>query len=163
MSYSPSASKGNALIDNNNSRLMISQVPSTYVIKKVISYTDLAIAATTNNIEIYATGSKCRIVDVFLKHSAAFTGGSISSYTISVGDTGGSTPYDEYMTAQDVFVAPGDTDYHINVVNQVQNWSGITQSIGITATASHNLNTATAGSVEIQLTLMDINDVGITP
>ena len=75
-------------------------------IKVTKTYTDLAAASLTNNIEVYSLPAGNVIHATKLKHSASFTGGTIASYTLSVGITGNLV---KYLMAFDVFQAPSNT------------------------------------------------------
>jgi len=69
------------------------------------TFTNLALGALTNDIELFQLPAGGLIQALKLKHSAAFTGGTISAYTLSIGITG---TLAKYMDAQNVFQAPSD-------------------------------------------------------
>jgi hypothetical protein len=74
------------------------------------TYTDLAQAAVTFDVELFLLPPGGIIHAIYLKHSAAFTGGIISAYTLSVGVGANLT---KYMSAQSVFSAPSATNFHV--------------------------------------------------
>jgi hypothetical protein len=114
------------------------------VIKKIFTYSDFSAAAATNALAGFILPANTVMEWCKIKHSTPFSGGSISSYTVSVGITGDLA---RFATAFDVFQAVGDTakqnSFCFNEDGSV--------TVRVTATASHNLDTATAGSVTIWL------------
>lgn len=105
-------------------------------------YTDFATAGLTNDIEIFSLPPGGVIHAVKLKHSTAFTGGSIASYTLSVGVVG---TLAKYLAAKDVFTAAGATVIYTGATIGADHQTNAI-SIRAEATGSHNLDTATAGS-----------------
>jgi hypothetical protein len=112
-----------------------------------LDYTDFAAAATTGTATVYALPAGGVIHGVFIKHSEAFSGGSLSSYTISVGISGSAT---KYAGAFNVFQAVADTTFQLSTTAGMENFGAATNIIA-TATGSHNTDTATAGAVSIYL------------
>lgn len=124
----------------------VGAVPQCVKITK--THTDLAIAATTNNITLYSLPAGGVIQMVKTKASVAFTGGSISAYTVSVGIAG---TLAKYSTAFDVFQAVGSDTYQLSALFGGEDCSSPT-AIKIAATSTGaNLSAATAGSVDIWL------------
>lgn len=83
----------------------------TPAFKKVTkSYSDLVYAGLTNDIEILLLPAGGLIHCMKMKHSAAFTGGALTGYTLSVGI---SSLLTKYMVARNVFVAPSATGFAI--------------------------------------------------
>lgn len=114
--------------------------------KYTVDYSDLAAAATTNNIELFSLPAGGVIHGVKIKHSTAFSGGSISAYTVSVGITG---TLAKYASAFDVFQAVGNAVQQISSTVGTEN-HGAATSIKIAATSTtDNLDQATAGSVDV--------------
>lgn len=107
------------------------------------TYSDFSAAATTKDIEIFSLPAGGVIHGVKIKHSTAFSGGSLTSYTVSVGLAG---DLDKYASAFDVFQAASDTTFQMSQ-NFVSENHGAVSSVRAEATGSHNLDTATAGSV----------------
>ena len=113
-----------------------------------ISYSDLSAAAAGNSITLATLPAGTVLHGVVMKHSAAFTGGTISAYTVSVGLTGNVA---KYATAFDVFQAPGNTVGQASFGGYVENF-GATTDIKISAAATGGLlNAATAGSLTVWL------------
>ena len=116
--------------------------------KATYTHTDLTSAATSQVFTIALPAGHI-IEFVKLKHSAAFTGGSLSSMVVRFGDTSGVA---DLISAANVFQAPVDTTgvyvkgtASATVIPDHAAASNVT----ITFTGSHNVNTATAGSVTI--------------
>lgn len=74
------------------------------------TYTDLAQASLTFDIELFLLPPGGFIHAIMMKHSAAFTGGAISAYTLSVGIGANLT---KYQAAKSVFSAPSATGFSI--------------------------------------------------
>ncbi len=134
-------------------------------VKITKTYTDLAAANTDNNIELYALPAKGSIERLVLKHSAAFAGGGLMTYSLYVGYT--SAGYDDYGSLLDVFAAPGNNFYYVRPMGTGFTGSGMGgPPIGQVSTPSMtgatsirlravcmgaNLDAATAGSVDVWL------------
>jgi len=119
-----------------------------------LDYTDLAAAATTNNVEIFELPAGAMIMGSIIKHATAFAGGSLSSYTVSLGITGTLT---KFAAAEDVFQAVADGTFQwTNYTGGPESMGGAAVSIRAAATGSHNLDTATAGVVDIYLLISQV-------
>ena len=114
--------------------------------KYTVPYTSLSTAATTNSITLFSLPAAGIIHGVKIKHSTAFSGGSISAYTVSVGISG---TLAKYATAYNVFQAVANDTFQLSNTLGSENHASAT-NILITATSTGaNLNAATAGSVDI--------------
>ncbi len=103
-------------------------------------------AATSEDIELFVLPAGGVIHAVKIKHSTAFSGGSVASFTVSVGITGNLT---KYATAFDVFQATSGTAFQLSTVVGSEN-HGATTSIRIEATSTgDDVVAATAGSVDV--------------
>jgi len=109
------------------------------------TYADFSTAAPNRNIVIYTLPAGGVIHMVKTKHSVAFSGGAIATYTVSVGITGTLT---KYATAFDVFQAVGGTVYQLSslVGGESQSTNASIRAEAICTGA--NLNAATTGSVD---------------
>jgi hypothetical protein len=113
-----------------------------------VTYSDLAAAAGSNQITLATLPAKTVLHGVALKHSAAFGGGTIATYTVSVGLAASPT---KYASAFNVFQAPGDTVGQLSVGGYVENFAASTD-VKISAVATGGmLNAATSGSVTVWL------------
>lgn len=109
------------------------------------THTNFQTAATTNDIELFSLPAGAILHAILIKHSVAFAGTGITSYTISVGITGALT---KYASAFNVFQAVADTTLQLSSTLGIENW-GVGTSIRAQATANVNLSNSTAGTVEI--------------
>lgn len=118
--------------------------------KFTVTYGQLAAAALTNTITIYSLPAGATVNGCIIHHTAAFTGGLVATYTLSVGKTGNTT---KYISAQNVFQAPSNTTFGIGSAGTIDLTDfGSTTNITLTAISTvGNLNTATKGSVDIYL------------
>lgn len=115
-------------------------------IKYTKTFTDLSAGATTNTVTLFSLPAKTMIHQVVVKHSASFTGGALSAYTIALGDAGNSS---RWAAAFSVFQAAGDTVRSITQADDLESFASAT-NITLTATSTGaNLSAATAGSVDI--------------
>jgi streptogramin lyase len=115
-------------------------------VKQTIGHAALSAAAIGNSVELFSLRAGGVIHAVKVKHSAAFTGGGISAYTLSVGVIG---DLDRYSPAFDVFQAPGNTVQQVSGIIGTED-HGAAVSIRLAAISTgDNLDQATAGSVEV--------------
>lgn len=161
--YQSTTSGAYGLKDSNNQRIRKEDVPGTYTIRKTITYTDIQLAATTNNIEIFQPDSNTQVCEVFIKHETEFVGGSIATLLASVGNTALGTPYQDYINSFDIFQSPGDTIWDMNRnIESLLNVSGITESIGLSVVSTGaNLSELTQGEMDIIITLKELYSVAI--
>jgi|SRR5450755_1077738 len=111
-----------------------------------LSYADFAAAATTKTLNLINLEPRGIIQGIKIKHTVAFSGPSISAYTVSVGDinTAGLL-----ASAFDVLQAFGSTAYQLSS-NFYAEDNTIPTAISATATSvGANLSVATAGAVSI--------------
>lgn len=125
----------------------------TYLWKKYTkTFADFTDTDTLNTITLDTLPAGTFVHAVKMKHSAAFTGGAITAYTISVGITGSNT---KYLAAKNVFQAPAEANKWcaMSPVADGSTWMEAhlaTTTLNATATSTTgNLDAATAGSVDI--------------
>lgn len=107
---------------------------------------DLAAAALSNAVVIYTVPAMQVIEKIIIKHSAAFGGGTIASYTVEIGNGSMSN---KYTSAFDVFQAADDQSFQISSSADVESFA-TTSNLLITARSTgDNLSSATTGSVTI--------------
>ncbi len=114
-------------------------------VKYTLSYSDFSTAGTSNSITLHSLIAKQVVHAIIIKHTTAFSGGSISSYKVKVGVSGNTN---KYATEFDVFQTVTDTTGETYMLLKMEDFGGAVNLLA-TATASHNLDTATAGSVDI--------------
>jgi hypothetical protein len=114
--------------------------------KYTVPYSSFTAAANTETIELLELPAKGVIHNVVVKHSTAFSGGSLTGYNIKVGLT---AETDKYSPAFDVFQAVADTTAFNNRCDFVEDFGSVT-SIKITADSiGDTLDNVTAGSVDV--------------
>lgn len=147
---SASATPGNGVIPiaDSNGRLADAFTPFAGMRWKkfTVGFAALAAAALTNDIEVYSLAAGEVIHGVKIKHSAAFSGGTLASYTVSVGIVGNLV---KYASAFDVFQATSNTTFQLSNSFGSEN-HGAATSIRLAAVSTgDNLNQASAGSVDV--------------
>jgi len=110
------------------------------------TYATFATAATTNTVPLFQLPSAAIMHGVKMVPTAAFTGGSISAYTVSVGDGSNNALY---ASAFNVFQAPGATVYQLSSDFGGESLVAATQLYATATSTGGNLSAATAGSVSI--------------
>lgn len=147
---SANATPGNATIPiaDANGDLDVGYVPDRVGrwAKFTKTFSDFSTAGLTNDVEVLSLPARGVIQKVVIKHTTAFSGGTIASYTVSVGISGNFT---KYAAAFDVFQATGDTTFGFNNLQNMESFGAAT-SIRAQATATgDDLDQAAAGSVDI--------------
>jgi hypothetical protein len=116
-------------------------------IKYTLTYDQMAPNGFTYSAPLFTLPPKGVIHAVKIKHSAAFTGGLIASYTVSVGISGNLT---KYAAASNVFDAPGDTNFDLSSTVGGESHADAGTQIYAAATSTTGwLSDATQGSVDI--------------
>jgi len=133
----------------NGSSLVV-QDPANQALPKWTKYTVAATAftaaAATEDVALFSLPARGSIHQVVLKHTTAFSGGTLSAMTISVGIVGTLT---KYSAAFDVFQATGDTAFSFNDIPGVEDFGSVT-SIRAAATATGDtLDNVGTGAVDI--------------
>jgi hypothetical protein len=105
-----------------------------------------AAAALSNAVNLFQLAPGQIIHAVKLKHTEAFAGGSIASYTVSVGVSGTAA---KYASAFDVHQAVSSTAFQLSTTVGAEDNSSATQIIATATSTGANLNAATAGVVHI--------------
>jgi len=115
--------------------------------KFTVAFGALTDAGTTVNIQLVSLLAKQMIDRIVVKHSTAFSGGSVSALTLSVGIAGDLT---RFTTPFDVFQAVGNTVFQATGVEAEPEDFGSATSIRLSAIATgDNLDQLAAGSVDI--------------
>jgi len=118
-----------------------------------IPYTDLNTTAGTNKaISLFTLPQAGKVLGVFVKHSASFTGGSISAVTVSVGKAGTVT---HFTSTFDILQAAADTTVQETSLFK----SGQLTSLAVIAdfiSTSADLDKLTAGSVDIYVLYLNV-------
>ena len=154
----PSPENGDIYYDNGLGQFMFYQngtwstlsgsTATPVWLKTTLAYTDFAAAALTNTITLTGISAKTMIHQTVIKHSTAFSGGAIASYTVSIGVAGSNS---KYAVPFNVFQAVSNTARSITQADDVESFTG-SSTIQATATSTGaNLSAATTGSVDVWL------------
>ena len=115
--------------------------------KFTVAATAFTAAATTEDIELLTLAARAVIHSVMIKHSTAFSGGTLSALTLSVGISG---TLAKYAAAFDVFQATGDTVLQVSSTVDAESFNATPVSIRIAAIATgDNLDNVGTGSVDV--------------
>lgn len=115
-----------------------------------LTHADFQEAGLEKTIELFSLPAGSIPHGVKIKHSVAFSGGAIATYTIQVGITG---TLNKYLSAFNVHQAPGDAAKALQFVALAslnEESPSAATSIKVTATSTvADLDASTAGSVDI--------------
>jgi hypothetical protein len=115
----------------------------------------VGINTTSFNVALMTLPFHAKAIGVSVKHSVAFTGGGLTTFTVSVGDSTGSGGVTHYTAPYNIFQAPGATTFQDTSMFKSGTMSG-----GSTITAnfigSGNVSLATQGSVDIRVCTVGI-------
>lgn len=123
---------------------------------ETLTFADLTDSDTQQSIDLTgALPAGAIIVGAFLDVTATFTGGTISAMTIDLGVKSGVT--DSLLNAADVFTATGRIGTPVGV-SMAGFYGAVTLAIIFDSTGG-NLDTATTGSVEINIVYIDADKI----
>ncbi len=116
-----------------------------------VTYADLTAAAVTESISLFTLSKGGKVLGVSIKHSVPFSGGALASMSVSVGVAGDVA---RYASAFDIWQVAADT----TLQESTEFKHGQYAAIGVVAafTGSANVNTATAGSVDIDVLYINV-------
>ncbi len=115
-----------------------------------ITHADLTDADTSQSIALFTLGPNDAIAGVRIKHSAAFTGGSVSACTVSV--DGAVDGVGAYATAFNIFQAAANTTLQWSQCLKNGTAASTGQVVSATFTSTgDNLVNLTAGAVDIDI------------
>ena len=127
------------------------QIPTSIPVwtKYTIAYTAAQTAALTNAVTVTTLAANQAVCGVISKTSTAFTGTSITSAGITIGDSNGTaTTY--APTSYNLLTAVSNTNFQSNNVVGLASFAGGTIQANFTAVGA-NLTALTAGSVDIRV------------
>lgn len=107
---------------------------------------DLTAAATSNSVTIYAVPPMQVVEKIVIKHSQDFGGGSLSAYTVEVGN---GTMSNKYASAFDVFQAVDDQSFQISTSSDIESFASPSNLLITAKSTGDNLSAATTGSVTV--------------
>lgn len=133
-----------------NGSSLVAQDPATTALPKWAKYTVAATAftaaAAAEDIELFSLPARGVIEKVVLKHTTAFSGGSLSALTISVGITGTLT---KYSATFDAFQATGDTVFSFNNLPNTEDFGAATSIRAAAVATGDTLDNVGTGSIDI--------------
>lgn len=150
-------SENTNIIINNTA---YSSIANKYETKKVkyysidVSYTDLAIAATTNTITLNATiPAFARVLNVVSSVTAQFSGGTIATLIADIGTTASPAAF---ITAQNILVAPSGTSFVDNNYCSIVNTTSISDLVLTVASTGDTLDNLAGGTLRIIMTYEEL-------
>ena len=141
----PATAQANSAIGFSKTTL-VGATPQWVHVAPALSYSFFAVGTTTFSAQLMLLPPSGIIHGVKIQHSASFTGGAISAYTISVGDV---NTVDLYASAFNVHQAYGPTVYQLSSNFAGESLASATQLYVTATSTSANLNAATSGVVDI--------------
>ena len=120
-------------------------------VKITKTFSDFSTASVTNAITIYSLSSKQLIHSTQIVVTTTFSGGTIATYTISIGTGGNAT---KYSAATNVFT--GASLPAISTSAGLESTSGATNILATAISTIGNLSAATQGSVDIYLLISNL-------
>lgn len=128
----------------------VAQNPSTDNLpqwtKYTVAATDFTAAAASEDIELFSLPARGVVHKVVIKHTTAFSGGTASNFTLSVGVSGTLT---KYAAAFDVFQATGDTVFGFNDLPGMDNFGAATSIRAEATVTGDTLDNVGTGSADI--------------
>jgi len=126
-------------------------------VKVTKTYADFSTASTTNTVTVYTLPAGGVVLAVKVKHSASFTGGAITAYSLnSIGVTGATSKY--FAAPFSIFQATGATVGKYCTTSSgpaglqdIDSQTATTNVIASVSSTGANLSAATAGSVDVWL------------
>jgi hypothetical protein len=119
-----------------------------------VTHADLATGATTNTVTLLSLPAQGYLHSAVVKHSAAFTGGAIGTYTLSAGLTGSLS---KYVSGFSVTGAPSGTNFRRDggtaPAPDLIDFAAATPLKLTAACSGANLSAATAGAADVYLLL----------
>ena len=132
-------------VNNTGTGFVFSSQQSAYA-KLTFPYTAFQTASTTNTITAFTLPSASVLNNVFIKHSVAFAGTSITAVTASVGIASNHT---QLIAGVDVFQSVADAAWDAVQANYLASWANATlMKITLVSTGA-NLSALSAGSVDV--------------
>ena len=125
-----------------------SPTPATATWKKYTkTFSNFAVADTFNQSTLFSLPARAVIRSVVIHHTAPFTGGSISNYTLKLGI---STDIVKYATAWSVFPSSSGTYFfQLFHADEIESMAGATNILLTAESEGDFLNAATQGAVDI--------------
>lgn len=120
-----------------------------------IPFSNFKTGALTNQFTAFTLPASGILMAVAMKHSVAFSGGSISSLALDLGISVGNP--DNLIKGFDVFQSVSDTAFISALVQTIQSFSNPTNILVKATAVGANLSALTAGSVTIYYWYLNLN------
>lgn len=133
-------------VETNQTNIASLQTDTVQWTKYTKAYTDFSTAATSTEISLATLAAATVVHGVMIKHSAAFGGGSISSYEISVGPSGDAT---KYVDSFDVDQTVASSAFQSVQLQEIEDFAATSVLAVQAVTVGDNLDQAASGSVDI--------------
>jgi len=114
--------------------------------KYTVDFSDVNTTTASHTATVYSLDPKEHILSYTVKHNTAFVGGSISDVKVSLGIAGDNT---KHAYDFDVNQAVGDTVFNQTDLNLIESFANTTTIYAKFSTTGANLDSLTAGSVDI--------------
>lgn len=101
---------------------------------------------------VFAFPKESIVLGVQVHHTVAFSGGSLSAMTVSLGKSGSATLF---TAAQDIFQAVADTTVQETALFKLGQITALTPAATFTPTGD-SCSSATAGSVDIKVAFLNV-------
>lgn len=133
-------------IETNQSNISDLQSAAVQWTKYTKSYTDFSTAATSNEISLATLAAATVVHGVMIKHSTAFSGGSITSFEVSVGPSGDAT---KYVDSFDVDQTVASSAFLSAQMQEIEDFAATSVLAVQAVSVGDDLDQASAGSVDI--------------
>lgn len=129
---------------------------STLLSKNTVAYDDasVALAATSATKTIFSLAAKTVIEYIVVKHTTAFSGGSVSALTLDIGDA---SDADELLASYNLMATVSDTAWESVSVIYLGSFASATNIVATFTATGANLDQLTAGSVDIYVKTKGMN------
>ena len=114
--------------------------------KYTVAATAFTAAATSEDVELFSLPGRETIHAVVIKHTTAFSGGTLAAMTLTVGITG---TLAKYAAVFDVFQATGDTVFAYNNLPDTENFGAATSIRAAAVSTGDTLDNVGTGSADI--------------
>lgn len=133
-------------VETNQTNISSLQTGAVQWTKYTKTYSDFSASATSSEISLATLSAAAVIHGVVIKHSAAFAGGSISSYEISVGPSGDAT---KYVDSFDVDQTVASSAFLNTSLLEIEDFAATSILAAQAVSVGDDLDQATSGSVDI--------------
>lgn len=112
----------------------------------LVSVSSFQVASGVTDVELFSLPAKAIIEWVYLKHSVAFSGGTMTGCKLSLGVAG---QLERYLPPFDIFQAPSDTAFAGAAVQDLQNFGAVTSIRLAIVSEGALLSSLSTGKVDV--------------